>query len=165
MKTIIEIYTDGSCNPKYKIGAWAALIFDGNEKIVLQGNAKETTHNRMELIAVINAIEYVQKEVLDFKLIKIYTDSQYVARIPFRATKLISKDLKTKSGKRIQNSDLIQKLIDLLKSANIEFIKVEAHQKSTVITFGEGYAVPNYNREVDKLSRKLVRNQIEQLLL
>lgn len=149
---IIDIYTDGSCNPQYKIGGWAAIIFINDKKIVLQDIATETTHNRMELKAVINAIEYVLKEIQEFKLIRIYTDSQYVERIPFRTEKLLSKDFITKGGNSLQNSDLIKKLIHLIDCANIEFIKVKAHQKAS--------ETPNYNREVDKLSRKLVRQQI-----
>jgi len=154
---VIEIYTDGSCNPQYKIGGWASLVFSKGEKIVLKGIATETTHNRMELIAVIESIEYVLKEIKELELIKIYTDSQYVERIPFRAEKLVSKDFLTKKGKSIQNLDLIQKLITLFETTEIEFIKVKAHQKAS--------DTPNYNREVDKLSRKLVRQQINKKLI
>lgn len=150
---VIEIYTDGSCHTQQKLGGWAALIFINDKKIVLQGTATETTNNRMELSAVINAIEYVLKEIQKFKLIKIYTDSQYVERIPSRIEKLVSKNFKTKKGVQIQNIDLVKKLITLTEIAEIEFIKVKAHQKTS--------DVPNYNREVDKLSRKIVRNQIK----
>lgn len=151
-KNNIEIYTDGSCNPKQGIGGWAALIFIDDEKIILQGSDKNTTHNRMELLAVINAIEYVLKKVAEIKLIKIFTDSQYVEQIPRRAAKLVSKDFITKAGNKLQNDDLIQKLIHLTEASNIEFIKVKAHQKTTNTI--------NYNREVDKLSRNIVRKQI-----
>ena len=154
--SIIEIFTDGSCNPQQKVGAWAALIFYDNEKIVLQDTVSDTTHNRMELIAVIKSIEYVLKELPGNKPIKIYTDSQYVEKIPDRTRKLVSKDFKTKKGTLIQNADLVQKLIYLYDSESIEFIKVKAHQKAS--------DVPNYNREVDKLSRKLVRQQISKKL-
>ena len=53
----IIIYTDGSCNPEYKIGAWAVVLFVEDEKIVLSGTAEQTTHQRMELTAVIRAFE------------------------------------------------------------------------------------------------------------
>lgn len=149
---IIEVYTDGSCHTQLKIGGWAALLFINDSKIVLQGSADNTTHNRMELIAVIKAIEYVLKNLPEIKIIKIFTDSQYVEQIPFRATKLLSKDFKTKAGNELQNTDLIKELIQLINSTNIEFIKVKAHQKAADI--------PNYNRVVDKLSRKIVRKQI-----
>lgn len=152
MNQTIEIYTDGSCNPKHGIGGWAALIFIDDKKIMLQGSAIDTTHNRMELAAVINAIEYVLKEFTEINLVKIYTDSQYVEKIPQRAAKLVTKDFITKSGNKLQNTDLIQILINLLNSNNIEFIKVKAHQKTT--------KTPNYNREVDQLSRKIVRQKV-----
>jgi ribonuclease HI len=152
---IIEIYTDGSSNPQYKVGAWASIIFIDQEKIILQGTEINTTHNRMELIAVINAIEYVKSNYPEALLLKIFTDSQYVERIPLRTKKIVSQNFKTSSGKSIQNPDLIQKLIFQLEYSNIEFIKVKAHQKSS--------ATPNYNREVDKLSRKLVRIQISKI--
>ena len=149
---IIEIFTDGSCNPEFLIGGWAASIFHNDKKIVIQGTEFQTTHNRMELMAVIQSVEYVLKEFQDIKSIKIFTDSQYVAEIPRRKEKLITKNLKTKRGNSIHNVDLIEKLIDILNSTNIEFIKVKAHQKSSEKT--------NYNREVDKLSRKIVRQKV-----
>ncbi len=151
-KPIIEIYTDGSCNPQFKIGGWASIIFNNEEKIVLQGTETNTTHNRMELIAVINAVTYVKRKHSETISLKIFTDSQYVERIPLRTKKLVSNNFRTKSGKSIQNVDLIQKLINLLESSNIEFIKVKAHQKTS--------EKPNYNREVDKLCRSIVRQEI-----
>jgi ribonuclease HI len=152
---VIEIYTDGSCNPQHQIGAWASIIFINDERIVLKGAKNATTHNRMELMAVIKSIEYVIKEIQEFSFIKIFTDSQYVEQIPNRTSRLESKDFKTKKGSLIQNADLVQKLIHLLNSKPIEFIKVKAHQKTS--------DMPNYNREVDKLSRKIVRHQINNL--
>jgi len=149
---LIEIYTDGSCNPKYRVGAWAALIFTNNHKHVLHGLEKETTHNRMEMLAVVNSIEYVMKEFPENKSIKIYTDSQYVVGIPTRAKKLISKRFTANSGNSIQNIDLVEKLIQLIESSNILLIKVKAHQKVSETV--------NYNREVDKLSRKIVRKEL-----
>ena len=149
---LIEIYTDGSCHTQLKIGGWAALIFIDDNRIVLQGSEIETTHNRMELLAVIKSIEYSIKEFKDFEKLVIYTDSQYVERIPLRIKKFISQEFKTKSGKEIQNIDLVKKLVQLIETIQINFIKVKAHQKSD--------GTPNYNREVDKLSRKIVRNKI-----
>ncbi len=59
---VIIIYTDGSCNPKIGIGAWATIIFINEGKITLEGSAKDTTHQRMELIAVIEAFSHVLKK-------------------------------------------------------------------------------------------------------
>lgn len=153
MHKTIEIYTDGSCHTQKKIGGWVALIFVNNEKIVLQGVEKETTHNRMELLAIIESIEYCIKNIVDLHHLMIYTDSQYVERIPLRTEKFIKQNFKTKSGKEIQNIDLVKRLIDLLNLIYVDFVKVKAHQKASETV--------NYNREADKLSRKLVRNQIK----
>ena len=60
---VIEIYTDGSCHSQQLIGAWAALVFINGEKTILKGTEKETTHNRMELLAVINAIKHVEAKM------------------------------------------------------------------------------------------------------
>jgi|SRR6056297_361288 len=149
----IEIFTDGSCNTKYNIGAWAAIIFFRGQKKIIDGIEKETTHNRMELIAVIESIHYVMKTHADSERIRIFTDSQYVEKIPLRTQKLITKNFTTKKGKEIQNKDLIQSLILCLQQNDVEFIKVRAHQKST--------STANYNREVDKHARKLVRQEVD----
>jgi ribonuclease HI len=152
-KKIIEIYTDGSCNKEFNIGAWAAIIFYGGEKKIIDGIEKETTHNRMELIAVIEAIHYVEKNFPQNQTMHIFTDSQYVEKIPLRAQKLMTKKFTTHKGKDIQNKDLIQSLLLCLQQNDVEFIKVSAHQKST--------STINYNREVDKHARKLVRQAVD----
>lgn len=152
---IIDIYTDGSCHTQLKIGAWAALVFINDEKITLSGIKKETTHNRMELIAVIESIKYSYKPFSDIKSLRIFTDSQYVERIPERLIKFKNTNFKTKAGKDIQNIDLVKELVHLYESVNIEFVKVKAHQKASTL--------PNYNRDVDKIARKLVREAILQL--
>ena len=59
----ITIYTDGSCHAQKRIGAWAAIVIINIEKIVLKGVEINTTHNRMELMAVIKAIEYVNNMI------------------------------------------------------------------------------------------------------
>lgn len=147
---IISIYTDGSCNTQLKVGGWAAILLIDKEKKVLQGSESNTTHNRMEMLAVIKSIEYVLENISKKSIIQVYTDSQYVFRIPERAEKLQSNNFITKKGSELNNKDLIQKLIELLNQHNIHIIKVKAHQKKT--------NTPNYNRDVDKLSRQIVRD-------
>ncbi|OHD12135.1 MAG: hypothetical protein A2086_10875 [Spirochaetes bacterium GWD1_27_9] len=152
---IIEIYTDGSCNPKYKIGAWVAIIFV-DEKIILDGYENNTTHNSMELLASIKALEFIEEKKYSYKQIKLYTDSQYLTGLTDRKEKLENKDFLTKKGTSIQNADLVKKIIQYIEKLNIEFIKVKAHLKKTDTT--------NFNIEVDKLSRKIVRQCVDKLL-
>ena len=80
-QNVIEIYTDGSCHNNYNIGAWASILLVANKKTIFKGTVQNTTHNRMELLAVIKAIEF-SNENYKHSLLKIYTDSQYVFRIP-----------------------------------------------------------------------------------
>ena len=148
----ISVYTDGSCHTKLKIGVWAAILFIDQEKITINGIVKNTTHNSMELKAVTEAINYLVKGNYQFKGINIYTDSQLIERIPLRKEKLKKNNFQTKKNTAIQNIELVKTLIHQIDSMPITLIKVKAHQKTN--------GKENYNREVDKLVRKLLRNNI-----
>jgi len=143
----IKIYTDGSCHPKALTGTWAAMLFIGDEKISLQGIAENTTHNRMELLAVINAIRHIDVMKLNEQRILIHSDSQYVVNLSSRINKLETNNFITKAGKQLQNSDLLQILIKQIKTHKIGFVKVKAHQKDGDV----------HNREVDSIARNLLR--------
>jgi ribonuclease HI len=147
-----EIYTDGSCHTQLCIGAWAAVILVNDSKIVLSGIEHKTTHNRMEILGVINSIKYIIENHKHINELKIVSDSQYVIGLVNRKTKFTLSDYKTKAGNDIRNIDLVKELLSLLNNMPVEFVKIKAHQKSTDVI--------NYNIEVDKLSRKLVRNQV-----
>ena len=71
---MIEIYTDGSCLTNPGHGGWAAIINENGKIKKISGNEKNTTNNRMELLAPINAL----KKINASSQITIYTDSQYV---------------------------------------------------------------------------------------
>ncbi len=151
-QNIINIYTDGSCHTQLNIGGWAAIIFATNSKIIIKGEEKKTTHNRMELFAVIKAIEFVDENYKNAFLI-IHTDSQYVFRIPERMEKLQKNNFITKKGNVLHNNDLIELLIKQIESHKIEFVKVKAHQKTEPENL-------NYNTEVDILARQIVRDAV-----
>ena len=74
---MIKIYTDGSCLKNPGKGGWAAIICTDNEVKKISGSEKDTTNNRMELMATINALKEVNSE----DLIEIYTDSKYVKNL------------------------------------------------------------------------------------
>lgn len=154
---IIEIYTDGSCHTKFKIGAWAAILFVANDKILLKGEVQQTTHNRMELLAVIKAIAFANENYKNVSLV-IYTDSQYVSRIPERKEKLKNNHFITKDGNPLQNLDLLKTFICQIEAQKIEFIKVKAHQK---LHADSSISHINYNSEVDKLVRQMVRKAVK----
>ena len=136
---MIEIYTDGSCLENPGNGGWAAIINnDGNiEKI--SGNEKNTTNNRMELLATINALKQIESN----KQIKIYTDSQYVKLgITEWINKWIKNNWQTSKKEDVKNKDLWLKLYNLNNSLNIQWNWIKAHSGNTL------------NEEVDLLAKK-----------
>ncbi len=149
----ILIYTDGSCHTQHKIGAWTAIILFSKNEILLKGVEIDTTHNRMELSAVIKALEYISYHHFEKQKILVITDSQYVVGIKNRKGKLEITNFKTQKGRSVQNVDLLKQLISLNETLDVEYVKIKAHQKKTNIR--------NYNRIVDKISRKLVREYVK----
>ncbi|PBQ34304.1 hypothetical protein CNR22_21855 [Sphingobacteriaceae bacterium] len=89
----IKIYTDGSCHTQLLCGAWAAIVFIGNEKIILKGEEAQTTHNRMELLAVIKAVDYLDQRAFQNSKVEICSDSQYVVNLLVRKEKLKQKKI------------------------------------------------------------------------
>lgn len=152
---IVEIYTDGSCHTQHRIGAWVAIFFIAGEKIILSGQELDTTHNSMELIAVIKAIGYLQQLNIKITSIIIITDSQYVTGLQARAQKFTAQKFETKKGNAIGNVNLVKELLILINAMPVAFVKIKAHQKKT--------AVVNYNIEADKLSRNIVRQAVKKL--
>ncbi len=145
----IEIYTDGSCHTQKRTGAWAALILFGNKREIRTGVEADTTHNRMELLSVIKAIEFVHAHQPGASL-RIYSDSQYICTLPDRLPRLKQNTFLTKKGTEIQNADLVKTFFHLIENHDIEWIKVKAHQR-------DNSEQTTHNRFVDKLSRKLLR--------
>jgi len=147
------IYTDGSCHTQTLKGGWAAIIFIDEEKVVLTGEATGTTHNRMELMAVIKAISYVQEKHPTVTAIRIISDSQYVVGLTARSEKLNARNFITKKGTEISNADLVKILLQFIATLPLSFTKIKAHQKKDNEL--------NFNIVADKLSRSIVRNQAD----
>ena len=115
----IEIFTDGSCLGNPGDGGWCAILrYKGHEKI-LKGSEKNTTNNRMELLAVIKALEAL-KEACEIEL---YSDSTYVLRgLNEWLDGWIKKDFK-----KVKNVDLWKKYIDVSKPHKIHINWVKGH--------------------------------------
>ena len=73
MKDDIIVYTDGACSGNPGKGGWAALIISQQDEEIISGSEKETTNNRMELMAVIKSLLKIKSNK-----ISIFTDSKYV---------------------------------------------------------------------------------------
>ena len=147
----IEIYTDGSSHTQKLIGAWAAIIYYNKTKIIIKQVETNTSHNRMEMQAVIQAIKFVDTNYSTNIPIIINSDSQYVVNLVDRKEKLKKNEFITKKGNPVKNLDLVITLIDQIESHEITFNKIKAHVKD-----GD-----TKNREVDLLVRKLMREHNE----
>jgi ribonuclease HI len=149
-KQSITIFTDGSCHTQLKTGGWASIIITSSGKFILEGRTSKTTHQRMELTAVLESLKYLQREGKGCEEIIVYSDSQYVVDLMKRKGNLISSNYQTKKFKPIRNSDLVKELIDFMSLPNIRFVKIKSHQRVSDVE-------SILNREVDLLSRKNMR--------
>jgi ribonuclease HI len=147
----IEIYTDGSSHTQKLIGAWAAIIYYNDSKIIIKQVVVNTNHNRMEMQAVIQAIKFVDTNYSTNIPIIINSDSQYVVNLVDRKEKLKKNEFITRKGNPVKNLDLVNTLIDQIETHEITFNKIKAHVKDGDIK----------NREVDLLVRKLMREHNE----
>ena len=136
---MIKIYTDGSCLKNPGNGGWAAIIRTDNEVKKISGSEKDTTNNRMELMATINAL----KEVNSNDLIEIYTDSKYVKNgITDWIHNWIKNNWKTSNKEDVKNKDLWVQLHELSNNSKIKWNWVKAHAGNPL------------NEEVDLLAKK-----------
>ena len=125
MAKSIEIYTDGACSGNPGPGGWGAVLrYKGVEK-ELSGGEKDTTNNRMELTAVIKALEALKERCS----VTLYTDSKYVSDA-FNQGWIygwLKKDWKKSDGKPVLNKELWQRLYELWKQHDITLVWVKGH--------------------------------------
>ncbi len=136
---MIKIYTDGSCLENPGNGGWAAIINDNGNIKKISGSEKNTTNNRMELVATINALKNIDTN----NEIEIYTDSQYVKLgITEWINTWVKNNWQTSKKENVKNKDLWLELYNLDKSLNIKWIWIKAHAGNPL------------NEEVDSLAKK-----------
>ena len=136
---MIKIYTDGSCLNNPGNGGWAAIINDNDEIIKISGGEKNTTNNKMELMAPISALKKIDKD----KKVEIYTDSKYVKLgITEWIHKWTKNNWQTSKKEDVKNKELWIELFELSKSLRITWIWVKAHAGNTI------------NEEVDLLAKQ-----------
>ena len=123
-KIIINIWTDGACSGNPGPGGWGALIkYDSSTKEI-SGSEKNTTNNRMEMMAVIEALKYIDTD----SKINIYTDSKYVKEgITNWITSWKKNNWKNKKKKDVKNKDLRVELDTLSQKHNISWNWVKGH--------------------------------------
>ncbi|MBR5598655.1 MAG: ribonuclease HI [Alphaproteobacteria bacterium] len=121
----IEIFTDGACSGNPGIGGWGAILRYNNIEKELSGGEIETTNNRMELTAVIRALEALKESCN----ITLYTDSRYVMDgIEKWIFQWKKSDWKTANKKSpVKNVELWQKLDELKSKHEIRWVWVKGH--------------------------------------
>lgn len=139
MAVEVEIYSDGACLGNPGPGGWGAILMAKDKKKEISGSESDTTNNRMELTAVIEALKTLKKPAQ----VKLYTDSKYVID---GITKWIFSWKKTQwrnsNRKLVKNADLWQNLDYEVQKHKIKWIWVKGHNGNF------------YNELVDNLARK-----------
>ena len=136
---MIKIYTDGSCLNNPGNGGWAAIINQNGEVKEISGTVKDTTNNKMELMAPIMALKQIKQN----DQIEIYTDSQYVRLgITEWVHKWIKNNWQTSKKEPVKNKELWIQLYELTNQFEIKWIWVKAHAGNIL------------NEEVDLLAKQ-----------
>ena len=134
-ETLVRMYTDGACSGNPGPGGYCAILTYGEKEKVISGGEKDTTNNRMELLAVIKGLESLIKRCV----VEVHSDSAYVVNA-------INNDWLAKWASRnwenVKNPDLWAKLMFLLSCHDVRFIKVKGHSDDEM------------NNRCDKIARE-----------
>jgi ribonuclease HI len=120
----VDIYTDGACSGNPGPGGWGALLVSGEREKELWGGARETTNNRMEIMAAIQALKALKRPCK----IRLHTDSQYLKQgITDWIKKWKRNGWRTADRKPVKNVDLWQALEAELETHDVKWIWVKGH--------------------------------------
>lgn len=139
--TIVKMYTDGACSGNPGPGGYCAILTCADKEKVISGGEKDTTNNRMELLAVIKGLETLTKRCI----VEVHSDSAYVVNA-------VNNDWLGKWASRhwenVKNPDLWAKLLSLLSCHDVRFVKVKGH------------ADDEMNNRCDEIARKESQTRI-----
>jgi ribonuclease HI len=120
----ICIYSDGACKGNPGVGGWGALLVSAGHRKEISGGEANTTNNRMEMTAVIRALESLKRP----STVEVHTDSQYVQKgISEWMTGWKRRNWHTADGKPVKNQDLWLQLDALSQLHKIEWKWVRGH--------------------------------------
>lgn len=143
----VSIYTDGACSGNPGPGGWGAvLIYEGTEKEI-SGGEPDTTNQRMELRAAIEALERLKYPCK----VKLYSDSAYLINA-FNQNWIRNWERNgwlNSQKKPVENQDLWQRLIGLSRYHQIQWVKVPGHRDNV------------YNNRCDLLARQSIQSIIQ----
>ena len=139
---MIQIYTDGACSGNPGTGGWGVVIlYDKDKPILLNGGEENTTNNRMELLAAINAVVYFTER----QNLEIFTDSKYLKDgIEIWIHNWKKNNWKTSNKKPVKNKDLWIKLNKEIALHQIKWNWVKGHSNN------------EFNEKADFLARKYI---------
>ena len=144
MKTV-EIYTDGACSGNPGPGGWASVLICGDKIKEIAGFEPQTTNNRMELLAIIKALEALKAPCQ----VNLYSDSSYCVNAVNQKwlVKWQSNGWRA-SGSAVKNQDLWHRLLELLTTHKVTFIKVKGHSDN------------KYNNRCDELAVNIIKSNV-----
>ena len=143
---MINIYTDGACSGNPGIGGWGVvIIFDDKKTAILNGGNKNTTNNRMELTAAIEALKFFKEK----NNLNIFTDSKYVKDgIENWIINWKKNGWKTSTKKEVKNKDLWIQLDNEINKHSINWHWVKGHDGN------------KFNEQADLLARKFIQKNL-----
>lgn len=141
----VTIYTDGACSGNPGPGGWAAILMYQGKERVITGAEKDTTNNRMELMAVVESLRVMKEPVKA----AVHTDSAYIANA-FQQKWIDNwqrKGWMTAGKKPVKNQDLWKALIAQVERHDVTFVKVKGHSDDEL------------NNRVDRLAVEALKLQ------
>lgn len=139
----VTIYTDGACSGNPGPGGYGAVLFYGAHKKEISGGEKQTTNNRMEILAVIEALALL-KEPCN---VKIYSDSAYVVNC-FQQNWIKNwqrNGWRNSKKEPVENQDLWKTLLEKMSMHKVEYVKVKGHSDN------------EWNNRCDELAREAIK--------
>ncbi len=121
----VTIYTDGACSGNPGPGGWGAVLMWQGEERTLQGGEKETTNNRMEMMAAIKALQALKRPCQ----VALYSDSAYLINAFSQGwlVKWQKNGWLTSKKEPVENQDLWRQLLELAQTHEISWHKVKGH--------------------------------------
>ncbi|QDH16288.1 ribonuclease HI [Swingsia samuiensis] len=123
-RPFVDIWTDGGCKPNPGPGGWGVLLFFKGKEKELWGGEAETTNNRMELTAAAEALEALTRPCM----VRLHTDSEYLRNGITRWHEgWVRRKWRNAAGDPVANMDLWQRILDVSKKHDIEWLWVKGH--------------------------------------
>ena len=133
----VEIYTDGACRGNPGRGGWGTILVYGRYEKEMSGGERETTNNRMELMAAINGLSALKEPCS----VTLYSDSKYLVDAFLEGWVYAWRDQGWRRGRdELKNPDLWERLLTLVETHKVKFIWVKGH------------AGNSYNERCDRLA-------------